>query len=352
MFPRKPTMAFNSTVSEGGASYVDDGVVYLCEDLFNFDTISGAFFVLIFILSVTGNCLLLCVLAMYENLKTVTNLFVLNLACSDLIFTVTLPFWAVHLLHHWIFGEVACKILTAFYIIGLYSSILVLTAMTVDRFITVVLHKWPSNRVRRQRCAVVACAAAWVISIAASVSDAIKVKVVMFWDDLYTCKDISGSSDVKLGYYLQVSLLFFLPFAIIVFCYSAILKTVLQASNRRRHRTLVVVLCIVAAFFICWGPYHILLFIESLYEPKGCKAEEHLNNAYHICRILAFSHCCMNPLLYMLSQKLRRHLLDLLCCMTARRRHRERGTGSSVVQNVAFVAQNSAVILESNSNRH
>ncbi|NAV92164.1 hypothetical protein FGF77_24465, partial [Salmonella sp. gx-f7] len=76
-------------------------------DLFNFDTISGAFFVLIFILSITGNCLLLCVLAMYENLKTVTDLFVLNLACSDLIFTVTLPFWAVHLLHHWVFGEVA-----------------------------------------------------------------------------------------------------------------------------------------------------------------------------------------------------------------------------------------------------
>lgn len=340
-------MAYNSTVSNGGVTDISD-VVFLCEPASTFETISGAFFILIFIVSVTGNCLLLCVLVLYENLKkNVTNLFILNLACSDLIFTATLPFWAVYQLHHWVFGDFACKCMTMLYIVGLYSSIILLTAVTVDRFITVVLDNWPGNPVKRQRCAMFACAAAWVISIAASVSDAIKVKVED-WDGTYRCEDLSDDHDVKLGYYLQVSLLFFLPFAIIVFCYSAILKTVLQASNRKRHRTVVVVLCIVAAFFICWGPFNILLFIMSLYEPESCKAQERLHIAYYICRILAYSHCCMNPLLYMLSQKLRRHLHHLLRCKKARRRNRERGTGqsTSVIQNVAFTAQNSAVLLE------
>lgn len=336
-------MANNFTGNDGGVNNSSD-VGYRNDETFTINTITGAFFILIFIFSVMGNCLLLCVLVFYENLKNVTNLFTLNLACSDLIFTVTLPFWAVDQLQHWIFGDFACKFMTLLYFLGFYSSVILLTAITVDRFIIVVLHNWPSKPLRRQRCAMVACAAAWAISIAASVSDAIKVKVkIHFYSS--TCEEHSDVSDEKLGYYLQVSLLFFLPFAIVIFCYSAILKTVLQAKNRKRHRTVVVVLCIVAAFFICWGPYNIVLVL-SLYEP-----ESHYEVAYNICLILAYSHCCMNPLLYMLSQKLRRHLLDLLRCEKARRRKRERGTGqsTSVFQNVAFTAHNSAVMLELHS---
>lgn len=322
-------------------------VEYLCGDMFDFETISGAFFILIFFFSVTGNILLLCVLVTYEKLKNATNLFFLNLACSNLIFTVTLPFWAVYHLHHWIFGDFVCKCIIAAYIAGLYSSIILLTAMTVDRFITVVLQNWPGNPVKRQRCAMAACAAAWVISVAASVSDAIRVKEIQS-DNISYCETPFDDPNINLGYYLQGSLLFFVPFAIIVFCYSAILKTVLQSSNRKRYRTVVVVLCIVTAFFICWGPYNVVIFVAPLYEPKGCNAKEHFHIAYSICRILAFTHCCMNPLLYMNSHKLRGNLLQLLHCKHYRSKSRERGTGTSVqsCQNVAFTAQNSGVMLE------
>ncbi|XP_030608405.1 chemokine XC receptor 1-like [Archocentrus centrarchus] len=330
-------MANNFTTADDGVS---DHVEYLCET--DFPAITGPAFILIFIISVIGNGLLLCVLFMYENLKSITNIFILNLACSDLIFTFTLPFWATDHLHHWVFGDFVCKFMTAAFFVGLYSSVILLTAMTVDRFITVVLHNWLSY-LGRKRCGIGTCVAAWVISISASLRDAMKVKVEN-WDDVNYCED---SDDDKLGYYLQVSLLFFLPFAIITFCYSAILKTVLQALNRKKHRTVAVLLCIVAAFFICWGPYHILLLIKSLYRPKGCKAQERLDIAYHICEILAYSHCCMNPLLYTLSQKLRKHLLKLLRCENVCRKNRERDMGAtSVSQKVTFTAQSSAVKLE------
>ncbi|XP_068457058.1 chemokine XC receptor 1 [Clinocottus analis] len=308
-------MESNSTLSDGLVDNSTD-VVFLCEEIFDFNTISGAFFILIFILSLTANCLLILVLVVYDDLKNVTNLFVLNLACSDLIFTVTLPFWAVYYLHNWVFSEFTCKLMTAAYIVGLYSSILLLTAMAVDCFIIVVLNRWPSTSVKRQRFAVVASVAAWVISSAASFRDAINMKVE-HWGDISICVDSSDGDDVNLGYYLQVSLLFFLPLTIIVFCYSAILKIVLQPSNRTRYRTIVVVLCIVAAFFICWGPYNILLFIESLYKPKDCNTSGHLEIVFSICRILAYSHCCMNPLLYMNAQKLHRHLKNCVCCCTS-----------------------------------
>ncbi|XP_034559333.1 chemokine XC receptor 1-like [Notolabrus celidotus] len=330
--------------------YYDDAPMeYLCPETFNFNTLSGAFFIVIFIFSLIGNTLLLCVLFIYENLKNVTNVFILNLACSDLIFTGMLPFWAVNHLHHWIFGDFACKFKTALYYIGLYSSIILLTAMTVDRFIMVVLHNSPRNPANRLRCAMVSCAAVWIISIAAAVSDAIKVEVVSsHWNSDFFCEDASDKISHNLGYYLQVSLLFILPFTIVVFCYSAILRTVLQASNRKRYKTVVVVFCIVTAFFICWGPYHILIFMSAFYEPKGCYASDCFNMAYYISRILAYSHCCLNPLLYMLSQKLQRHLLQLLKCNKDTRNHRERGNGlsSNVSHNVAFTTKSSAVMVD------
>lgn len=322
-----------------------DSVVYHCIQSVDFETISGAIFIIIFIFSIIGNVLLGCVL-FNENLKNVTNLFVMNLACSDLVFTITLPFWGVYQLHHWIFGEFACKFMTAAYIIGMYSSVILLTAMTVDRFITVVL-QWPRNPVKRQRCAIASCAASWVISTAASVSDAMKVKVETQWNNLSLCEDFSPDSHVDLGYYLQASLLFFLPFIIIVFSYSAILKIVLTASNRKKHRTVVLVLSIVTAFFLCWGPFNVLLFISSLYKPLGCYANERLYIAYSVCRILAFSHCCMNPLLYMIPQKLHRHILGILCCENPTKKNKDEGIRqSTILQNAAFIAQNSAVVLE------
>nr|ANJ60571.1 chemokine XC receptor 1-like protein [Rachycentron canadum] len=292
-----------------------DDVIYICDELFDFTTISAAFFILVFILSITGNSLLLYILIVYESLKNSTNLFVLNLACSDLMFTLTLPFWTTYLLHHWVFGDTCCKFMTAAYFVGLYSSIIILTAMTVDRFITVVLHNWPTNSVKRQRFAVTACVSAWVISTGASLGDALNVKVQTHWNNISTCDPHLSDTVTSVGYYLQVSLLFFLPLIIIVFCYSAILKTVLKSTNRKRHKTVVVVFCIVAAFFICWGPYNIMLFIQALYEPKGCREQERFNISHNICQIVAYSHCCMNPLLYMLSKKLQKHLLHILPCM-------------------------------------
>ncbi|XP_006792463.1 chemokine XC receptor 1-like [Neolamprologus brichardi] len=317
-------MENNMTTNDG----VRDPVHYSCT--VEFPIFTGTFFILIFISSLIGNSLLLCVLFIYEGLKSITNIFILNLACSDLIFTITLPFWAVHHLHHWVFGDFICKFMTAAFFAGLYSSVILLTAMTVARFIRVVLPNWKNNHAIRKKCAVGACIAAWIISISASLSDATKVKVKSRFGKNY-CYD---ESEDKLGRYLQVSLLFFLPFAIIIFCYSAILKTVLQGLNRKKHKTIAVLLCIVAASFICWGPYHIMLLIKSLNTNNDCKVLKWLEVAYNICEMLAYSHCCMNPLLYMLSKKLRKHLLNLLRCKNVRRKNRERDTR----QNVAFTA--------------
>lgn len=316
-----------------------DSLIFACE-LFDFSTIAGVAFIMITVLSVIGNILLLYVLFTFKKLNLVTKIFIINLAVSDLIFTATLPFWAVYHLDHWIFGDFLCKFITAAYFTGLYSSIIVLTAMTVDRFFTVVLNNWPNNNLRKKQCAISGCVIAWVISIGTSVYDAYKMEV----SDDYFCE---ASHSDEFGYYFQVILLFFVPFAIIIFCYFAIINTVLRSTNRTRHKALTIVFGIVTACIICWGPYNILLFIKSLYKPKDCEALKRLNIVYNICRILAFSHCCMNPLLCMLTKNLRIHLFHLLHRKAVGIIKTERPTDQNIscIQNVS-TARNSDIMLE------
>uniref|UniRef100_A0A3B5QN18 G-protein coupled receptors family 1 profile domain-containing protein n=1 Tax=Xiphophorus maculatus TaxID=8083 RepID=A0A3B5QN18_XIPMA len=239
--------------------------------------------------------------------------------------------------------------------------------MTVDRFCTVVLNNWPNNTQRKKRYTIGACVVAWLSSIGPSLYDASNMEV----SDDYYCE--AAFSD-ELGYYFQIallilipiaiiifcncaiiytilraahrtrhkalsivfcivvayiicwgpynivlliqsktfSLLFFVPIAIIIFCNCAIMYTILQTASRTRHKALSIVFCIVAVYIICWGPYNIVLLIKDLYRPKDCEELQRLDIVYNICRMLAFSHCCMNPLLCMLTQKFRSHLFCLL----------------------------------------
>lgn len=333
-------------MSDEDTEIINDGM-YLCE-MSNLEAISGAIYIPIFVFSLTGNLLVVAILLFGEKLKNVTSLFILNLACSDLVFTLTLPFWAYYQLHHWVFGEYACKLLTAAYIIGVNSSIILMTAITIDRFVTVVL-QWPSDPSRRRRFAVASCTAAWLISAVASVNDAVNVKVETDRSNLSSCEDPSQNSEVHLSYYLHVSLLFLLPYAIIVFCYSLILKTVLRASKKGTYWTVIMILCIVAAFFICWGPYNVLLLVNIFYKPPSCYADKALYITYSVCRIIAYSHCCMNPLLYMIPKTSRKHLCSILCCRNSKRKEREAaaiaGQSTTYMHNAAFTVQNSAVFL-------
>uniref|UniRef100_A0A4W5LWN1 G-protein coupled receptors family 1 profile domain-containing protein n=1 Tax=Hucho hucho TaxID=62062 RepID=A0A4W5LWN1_9TELE len=253
------------------------------------------------------NGLLLVAMCRYEDLRRVTNMFILNLLTSDLLFTLTLPFWAVYQLSHWMFGDLACKLLTGAYFTGLYSSMMLLTSMTVYRCVIVVKSRWTAVPRRRLRYAWAACTASWVVSLAASVSDAISSQVQEVENGTFTCEFSLGTTNEKLGYYLQVSLLFVLPLIIIILCYSAILRTVLVTATRRRHRTVLVVFCIVVAFFVCWAPYNLIIFVLSVYTPVDCGVKQRLHVVFIVCRIVAYAHCFLNPALYMLSHSFRRH---------------------------------------------
>ncbi|GLD54956.1 C-C chemokine receptor type 3-like protein, partial [Lates japonicus] len=92
-----------------------------------------------FLFNLFGNGLVLVIIHRFEKLTTVTNILLLNLVFSSLIFMSSLPFMAVYMqLSNWIFGKVMCKIVGSVYYLGFYSSVLFLTLLTFDRHLAVV----------------------------------------------------------------------------------------------------------------------------------------------------------------------------------------------------------------------
>lgn len=308
--------------------------------LTDFEAFNGAFYIVIFIISILGNGLLITAVVLYDNLKNVTTIFILNLAVSDLIFAAILPFYAVDHLHQWVFGEFFCHSLKAAYSIGLHSGALILTALSVGRFIFVI--RKPKDSFRR-KYVLGTCVAAWVIGITASITDAFNHEVVQLGFHYY-CIEINPGG---VAFYVKISLLFLLPFTIIVFCYSGIILMVFRTTMRRKFRSVAMMLCIVTVFFVCWGPYNVIQIIHYVYEPEECWKAERLNVAFNVLRIPAFAHCCMNPLLYMLSQKMRKHLYRLCRCETRQSGNPEPcGQSTTVAQNVCYTTANSAVTIE------
>nr|XP_055057332.1 chemokine XC receptor 1-like [Misgurnus anguillicaudatus] len=298
-------------------SYDEEGNLSTMCEVYDDRKPTAVCYATIFCISIIGNGLLLFSLTCYENLKRPTNLFILCLALFDLLFTLTLPFWCVELLHHWVFGDVACKIMTGAYFVGIYGSIMLLTAMSLDRFAVVVVRGDWFTEDRRLWCSRAACAGAWIIGLIVSLRNLMASKAQTFFNGSFC--ERTFTEDEIVGYYTQLVLFFLVPFVLIVLCYTKILLTLMSTANRQKHKTVILLLCIVIAFFVVWGPYHILIVMMHYYDP--CKYYR-LYIAFVICRILAFSHCCMNPALYFLRAKFRPVVSRLLCCSPELERNR------------------------------
>ncbi|NXC43245.1 XCR1 protein, partial [Penelope pileata] len=265
------------------------------------------FYTLVFLLSLLGNILVLWILFKYENLTSLTNIFIMNLCVSDLVFSCMLPFWAVDQTFGWIFGEFLCKAVNAVFSIGYYSGVFCLTLMTVLRYLSVV-NPLSTLRSQTQCCGSLVSLVVWTCSTLIVVPEVIHTTVQETLEG-NVC-DYGDWRWKKVDIYLR-NVLFLISFGVIVFCYIKILIIVLGARSRRKHRTVKLILIIVVAFFLSWAPYNILSFLIT-FPPSTCQYDKDVNLAFHVSRKIAFSHCCLNPVLYVFAGvKFKRHLFRL-----------------------------------------
>ena len=111
------------------------------------------------------------------------------------------------------------------------------------------------------------------------------------------------------------------PLLVMVVCYSQIIPTLLNMRSAKKHRVVKLIISIVATFFLFWAPYNIILFLK-LVQTKGelqseCEFDAKLRLSFIVTETFAFSHCCLNPIIYALvGQKFMKRALRLLSkCM-------------------------------------
>ncbi|XP_017265382.1 C-C chemokine receptor type 5 isoform X2 [Kryptolebias marmoratus] len=279
-------------------------------------------FAIFFLLGLLGNSLVIWVIVCGVRLRTMTDVCLFNLALADLLLVCTLPFLAHQARDRWVFGDGMCKVVLGVYHIVFYCGIFFICLMSVDRYMAIV-HAIYALKARTRSFGVMAAAVTWAIGFIASFPDLIFLKQQTVNDALFCSPDFpkqegnysSNHTWIIFGIFKMNILGLFLPVFIMSFCYSQIIWRLLS-SHSSKKQAINLVFIVVAVFFCCWVPYNISAFFKAL-ELLGvytaCSSSKVIRLSLQVTEAIAYSHSCLNPILYVfVGEKFRRHLLRLI----------------------------------------
>ncbi|XP_039990515.1 C-C chemokine receptor type 10 [Xiphias gladius] len=290
-----PCSVTNSTDYDSSSDWCEAGEQELTIKMFQ-----TCVFCLIFLLGVVGNCLVIATFALYRRLRlrSVTDVFLFHLALADLLLLHTLPLQAVDTHRGWIFSVALCQAMRACYAINTYSGLLLLACISVDRYM-VVARAQEMLRMRSQilRVGKLVAIGVWVVALLLSLPEILFSGVSGDGKDAYCGMIKSGR--VKLATNGTIIAVFCLSFFIMVMCYSMIAQLLCEGSAHRRgmrwrrQRTLKLMVALVLVFLVFQLPYTVVLSRKMAGHFCGLLLE-------YITCTLAYTRCCLNPILYAL----------------------------------------------------
>ncbi|XP_068136856.1 type-1 angiotensin II receptor [Hyperolius riggenbachi] len=302
---------------------------------------------IIFIVGIFGNSLVVIVIFCYMKMKTVASIFLLNLAIADLCFVITLPLWAAYTAMHydWPFGSFLCKVASGAITINLYTTVLLLTSLSIDRYLAIV-HPVRSRVRRTMMFAKITCIAIWIIACLASLPTYVYRRIITLKEHNITIcgfyYESNNTQNVLIAMGITKNVLgFFIPFIIILTSYSFIGKTLKKTFEAQRGKTknddiFKMIVAIVLVFFFCWLPHQVFTFLDILLQLeyiKSCVVEDIVDTAMPITICIAYFNSCLNPFLYgFFGKNFRKHFLQLLKYIPPQiRTHASLNTKSSIL---------------------
>lgn len=287
-------------------------------------------YLLICALGLVGNALVIYVVLMFAKMKTVTNMYILNLALSDVLFLTILPIMGTTaVLKHWVFGFAMCKIYFVLYSINLFGGAFNLCVMSADRYLA-VCHPIRSLKYRTPRIAMFLCLCIWSVSFMVMLpiilySTTIKKKqipnkesCVIYWPEnnlIPPDKAFIWYSFV-LGFAIPVSLISVF-YVLVIIRLRHVGPAKKSKEKQRSHRRVTrLVFTVVSVYLVCWLPYwsfqgHIVF--NNITVQKSAMVL--IFNAF---TVLSFANSSLNPFLYaFLSDNFRKSFVKAFKCMSA-----------------------------------
>ncbi|XP_056399886.1 C3a anaphylatoxin chemotactic receptor-like [Hyla sarda] len=253
---------------------------------------------IIFALGIIGNGLVIWI-AGFRMKKTISAVWFLNLAIADFLCCASLSLRIAELVSHWENSRHFCTLSIFFFLLNMSASVLLLTAMSIDRCVSVM---WPFWAKIHRTCKLVRISAAiiWVLSFLLTcilyytyeshLNDLSEWCVLFFSYSLYFC---DRKQAIQL---IRLFIMFVIPFLIILISYYVILIKLRKSKrSRRSQRPYRIITAIILCFFICWCPYYIWP-LTLMYSGKTFI----LHTVYIIIVNLACFNSCINPIIYVL----------------------------------------------------
>ncbi|XP_018606391.1 prokineticin receptor 2-like [Scleropages formosus] len=236
----------------------------------------GVVLIAIILVCGVGNFLFIVTLACYRKLHNLTNLLIANLAVSDfLVAVVCCPFlvdyYVVKRLS-WDHGLVLCASINYLRTVSLHVSTNALLAIAVDRYMAIVHPLRPRMNYQTARCLIVGV---WIVPMLISIPSAYFASETMYSHVASKTKIFCAQIypvDHRMfyrTYFLFILLVEFVgPVVVMAACYTQISRELwlkglpgfqteqVRGRLRRRRRTVVVLIGILAAYVLCWAPYY------------------------------------------------------------------------------------------------
>lgn len=266
---------------------------------------------LVFIFGFLGNLLVVLTLINCKKLKSMSDIYLLNLAISDLLFLLTLPFWAHYAADEWVLGDAMCKLFTGLYHIGYFGGIFFIILLTIDRYLAIV-HAVFALKARTVTFGVVTSIVTWVVVILASLPGIIFTK--SYEEDFrFFCGPHFPVGWKNFHTVMRSILGLVLPLLVMTICYSGILKTLLRSRNeKKRSKAVRLIFIIMIMYFVFWTPYNLVLLLntfQEFFDLSNCSSTKQLDQAMQVTETLGMTHCCINPIIYaFVGEKFRRYL--------------------------------------------
>ncbi|XP_029998243.1 somatostatin receptor type 5-like isoform X2 [Sphaeramia orbicularis] len=285
--------------------------------------VTAVIFVIVFIVGLLGNTLVIYVVVRYAKMKTVTNLYILNLALADELYILGIPFLGTHnVLSYWPYGEFLCKMYMTADTMSQFSSTFCLTVMSIDRYLAVV-HPMKSAKWRKPQVAKIINGMIWVVSFLIALPATIYSKIQ---EEFQSCNMTwpEPSTLWSTVFILYTSILgFFGPVVVICLCYLLLVIKVRSAgvraglTKRRKSERKVtrMVVIIVLVFVLCWLPFFTMNIVNLVH----IIPENNVTTAiYFFLVILTYVNSCANPFLYgFLSENFKQSFQKVLCLIKA-----------------------------------
>ena len=266
---------------------------------------------IIFILGISGNLLVVYVVLRHKTMRSITNIFIANLAVSDMVMCLlAVPLTPLSsFLGSWVFGEALCHILPMIIAVSVYVSTLTSMVIAIYRYVLVVTPCPPA--LGTPKCAAIIFSI-WIVSSFISMPLAIYQQLT--WVEMeasYICYEYWPSRNARRTFtFVSFILQYVFPCLIISFCYikvTAILRCPAPRLERRcstrpsederevQHiaSTNRMLIAVIVIFVVCWLPLNALHIIVE-YTPHW----DQTALVFFLTHVLAMCSTIYNPFLY------------------------------------------------------